>query len=1250
MEKSVGEESWRSPSDLVDAVSSAIERQSSEFDELRQELSRFDPLALATALAGLQARPSSAHFLWRLSVLATLATEVPKRPGARQLDRADLDRLLNHSSLAERARFHEDPLDSPLTEEVGFFAGSYLVGGGLSEEGVFAFRHLARGLFLLRDGLPEELVPELGMCGTAALMLSHWALRAAGLTPYLTPPEREDQLEIPTAAELIDLQKAMAFDRRLLAKLPSQAIPALDPLVREVGSPRLSDEQIGKGVADARPLLRAGEWIILARPFDVITALRHHYSVVAAETVGADRVERMFGCSVDGEVIEALRRMGMSGARTVVPRGLDSPFAEIRARVDVGRSVIALVLADDFKELAPQNPYSIWDASQLAGQIDQRVAEIAAQLEMRGEEGLCLMITQPAGRPALMPLLSAEGSALRTLTLTGANLEAISVLETASPLALWKFAEAENALREQSRINTSSMLDLYGAYRDKERTFGSLAGLNGVSFLPGLSGNYRCEAAALRNRHGATEVDGGVVEVERKELDASLSDRLHYEVELDTERVRVHISGSPLSLWVHGPTRDPSRSLDAVQSVAYWLADLCEPLAQPLAELAENLDALAIEVDFEPWDFWFEGGDDPGGEEAGTVSDLGSGVIELHLGPAIRRDLLDWRNGAERELVSLLIESIGRAREGAGMEAITPELAGEALETVAPLGVKKHLLMFPAQNNPLLAEADGPMRPVQEADLSAARDLLATELDARFDFRGEVVPTEHRAEVLKVAVDTLLAAAYELIAELSPEGLLESLVSQNERIIAAAEHRRVCLPARLATYPESAQRLRKDVLEANLAGICCRFLVERATAIPPQGARPWSLLDHDRAMALVAEALTWADLYDAIRGGLSSVDLLIREDDGWLRLTESDRFDSGRSRYFDHHVSNETRRSQERWEDRFQSDGQDGASGLMARFDQAMVDEAGVTLSRIGETLVAAEQLAGEAPGDLVVMAGADVPEMLAAKLIDDVPHEEIEQAIAYMTMGQREEFLKPPGGGKNDVYPWLFARRWSYNRRPFLSRITGEREEIIWGRRQVVAALTILGGQIGAAVYAKLAAAPALISELGRLGDELGAEFEGEVAAAVSELGLALKSNVKKLGTETLERNSSERLGDIDVLVADSGSRILWGIECKALNGSLSTPEVVREMSSHFGQEGESSISKHAERIAWLTDHIESALDLLQIPGSERDDWEVRGLFCTKRETMVPFIEEIPFDLVSIDELAAYLSNPPQGPKGEAG
>jgi hypothetical protein len=44
MEKPVGEECWRSPSDLVDAVSSAIERQSSEFDELRQELSEAEAL------------------------------------------------------------------------------------------------------------------------------------------------------------------------------------------------------------------------------------------------------------------------------------------------------------------------------------------------------------------------------------------------------------------------------------------------------------------------------------------------------------------------------------------------------------------------------------------------------------------------------------------------------------------------------------------------------------------------------------------------------------------------------------------------------------------------------------------------------------------------------------------------------------------------------------------------------------------------------------------------------------------------------------------------------------------------------------------------------------------------------------------------------------------------------------------------------------------------------------------------------
>lgn len=1230
-------------------MSSAIERRPSEFDELRGELSRFDPLALASAIAGLQAQPSSARFFWRLSVLATLAAEMPRGGEHRQLDRADLERLLNEGPLAERAAIHEDPLDSPLSEELGFFGGSYLVGGGLAEDGVFVFRHMARGFLLAPKGLPDELVSELGKCGAAALQISHWALRAAGLTPYLAPDEEQERVPIPPADRLVELQKAMAFDPARLAGLSAEAIGALEPLVLDVGSRAFSDRQVNDGIADAQPFLRSGDWLICSRPFDVVTALRHHYAIAVGEAVGPGRPEYLFGGSLDSEVIEGLRRMGLARPQLAAPRGAGVPFSEIRAEADVGRRVIALVLADDFEGLDPRHPYSGWDATRHSEAIDGRITEIEAELAEAGEEGLCLLIAQPAGRPTLMPLLSAESPALRTLTLTAANLDTISVLETASPLGLWKFAESENALREQSRINTSSLLDIYGAYRDKERTFSSLRGLDGASFFPGLSGGYRCEAAAIRNRHGASDIEGHVREVERKEFGVSLSDRLHYEAELDTERLRIHVAGAPLALWVHGPSRDPSRSIDAVQSVAYWLAELCEPLEQLLTELAGELDALQIEIDFEPWEYWFEGGEDPGGEEIGAALVPRPGVIALSFGPALRRGLPQARNDAERELIALMIDSLGQAAEKLGVAPPSPELAAEARERVAPPGFKKHLLMLPAENNPLLAEADGPIRSVQEADLSAARDLLADALDQRFELRGKPVPTEQRAEVLKTAVDALLEGAYEVLEGFDSEGLLEILVAENERVIAQAEHRRVCLPVRLATYPQASETLREESLEASLAGICCRFLIERATAIPPQGSERWSLASHDRAMGLVAEALTWADLYDAIRGGLSSVDLLIRKDDGWLRLVESDPYDTGRSRYYDSHLSNETRRSHERWEDRFARAAEDpGGNGVLARFDEPMLAEAGVTLSRLGETLVAARQIAFVAQSDLVVMARGDAAEAIASQLIEDVEPEEIEQAIAYLGMGPREEFLKPAGGGKNDVYPWLFARRWSYNRRPFLFRKIGDREEILWGQRQVIAALHILGGQIGAAQYAKLASAPELIGELGRLGDELGSDFEAEVAARVAELGLPFRANVEKLGTSTLQRNASERLGDIDVLVADPDARILWAVECKALRGSLSSSEVVREMSSHFGQEGGNSIAKHGERAAWLGDCLEGALELLELP-VDPEGWEVRGLFCAKRETIAPYIEEMPFDLVAIDELAAYLKDPPEAREAAA-
>jgi hypothetical protein len=77
--------------------------------------------------------------------------------------------------------------------------------------------------------------------------------------------------------------------------------------------------------------------------------------------------------------------------------------------------------------------------------------------------------------------------------------------------------------------------------------------------------------------------------------------------------------------------------------------------------------------------------------------------------------------------------------------------------------------------------------------------------------------------------------------------------------------------------------------------------------------------------------------------------------------------------------------------------------------------------------------------------------------------------------------------------------------------------------------------------------------------------------------------------------------------------------------------------MSDHFRPNGKSSVAKHAERVAWLQERSAAAGGLLGLP--ERDDREVRGLVVTGREVMAPFIDDIPFELVSVKRLPAFLA-----------
>lgn len=1192
---------------------------------------RLDTVGLASTAAALQLLPENGNSLWRLEVLASLASEKGIADDPISLTAEIVDHLVNQGQLAVAASQQEDPMDDLLCEELAFHGGSFLVGGGLSEASTFVFRALSRGL-LLRGDLPTELTGELSTCAIAALKVSDAVLRGAGLSRNVEPPPQRGSVTIPDAGTLSELQRLTAFDQpRLESLLRRREIEAIEPLIEDAESREFSDEEIFHG-STWKPLLRVGDWLVLHRPFDLLNALRHHFSLRAAEVCGAERVDLAFARAIQREVTTAVGRMNIR-EKTVSVRDADTPFTEIRCRCDSDKEIVALILTDDFVGIESDDPFTTWDGHERIELAKARVEAIAAARASEEEQILGLLIMQPAGRLAMLLAPATETPGVFFEVLTAADLDTIGVLETGDALGLWKFASASNKLGRVARLNLSSTLDLYGTYRGAERTLAPFMDATAVMIPPGSGGPYRRDARSGRDRHGVPHPNYSIREVER-ETSNQLDRRIYHETNISESRQSLMVSGAPLALWVAGPERDVLASWDAVDTVAYWLGELAEPLSPTLERASKHHSSLLIEVDFSPWSYWFEEPEiDPGGDDTFTVELVQPEIAAIHFGPAVRRLLLGPDNAGDRLIVAALIESIAAVLAERNEEPPTSAERSEAVEAVAPLGVKKHLISIAIEANPMMDPIEGRPRQRQEADSTDAEVDVGRHLVATFGYRGEPVPKERRNDVLKEAVAFLFDRAQATFHGVNPELLLEELIYANELLIRNSQHSLSILPSKLSTYPAASVTLREEISEANLTGTCCRFLIEYVTARPPSGAARWSLSRYDKALASAADLLRWADLSDAVHGKLTDVDLLIR-DDGRLRLLESDRFDAGRGEFFTQHVEQQRQRASDEWDELF-TDSDSVESDTTKRLNDLMIDEAGVSLLDLGGILVAANLVARERDEEVVSLPYDEAIAALASQFEDQV--DSIASGVDYLSMGPRDSFLDPPTGRSTDTFPWLFARRWSYNRRPFLRRAgASEGGHLLWGRRHVVQSMQILFGQLGAGQYQALAETEPLRKELGRIAKEEGAKFEKEVEEATRAAGWLACRGVRRLDNDRLQRSNGETLGDIDVLAGSDNSPILWAVECKSLNGSLSSAELAREMSDHFRPEGKSSVAKHTERVAWLQERGAAAARLLGLPEA---DHEVRGLVVTGREAMAPFIDDIPFEIVSIKQLPGFLT-----------
>lgn len=140
--------------------------------------------------------------------------------------------------------------------------------------------------------------------------------------------------------------------------------------------------------------------------------------------------------------------------------------------------------------------------------------------------------------------------------------------------------------------------------------------------------------------------------------------------------------------------------------------------------------------------------------------------------------------------------------------------------------------------------------------------------------------------------------------------------------------------------------------------------------------------------------------------------------------------------------------------------------------------------------------------------------------------------------------------------------------------------------------------------------------------------ELERECAQAIAHPLLKVRPNVLPRKAQSL---GIERLsGEIDILVVDPRSNIIWVIEVKDPHFPYSPRSMSNEIDKFHKPGGH--VDKLRRKIADINRSSSAIADKMELPSPNRQ-WEVRGLFVTRRATPSAFTDDVDIDFCTIQE-----------------
>lgn len=1215
-----------------------------------------NPIDLLATAGGLQLLPENAHRAIRLEVLAHIAASLAdgeaNRPPASlsQLNQWCNTGMLGQGWIAKQ----EDPFDNPFLEAIPFYNGNFLVFPGITDESTFVLHLLCKALFADPDAFTDlDYVREARELLSAVLALGNEVATRAGLVRDVEmPPWKKGQaVFIPDEQTLATLEQAVTFHSAELTHLLEGHLTspaALDPITFPMGQLALDEYDLETGALRSRPLVRAGDTLIVALPGMLTVAARHALIRRALERGVGDELARRYREAVWEHLVESLATLRHDWYRYPPPGALSIPSSQDAFfSLDSDKMMYTLLITDPLTEYDADDPFGEWSLRSLEAQIEARLHEVQEHLfglDPSPSELLFLVVLQGLGRPGRILLPHAETLVLPPLGLSAGDLRTIAWLEQEDQLVLWKFAKASWKVRQRAAVQVFCQLDEFAAYRangysytlpDKERP-------DYISISPGGAGELRREVVRQHDQH-AVRADRApyVADV----ITAHGLSAIPIYTALADRRCRASflVEQLPLPVWIIGTSFAEHAqgiwsdlSVDWASAIAYWFWQFTPSLSPYVQELAERCWCLLVQLSLSAPDQWFNAADPEQFSTDHPFSlqvDAAAGTLHLTLAASVKNLIERADNSGERDLMRVILQGVRELLSEEMQLSFSDEVITTILDRHAPLGSKKQVLSLSVDQNPDLDVRELlPLRKVQEADLQELLDELADHLTTVEYLSPGPIPEEKKPALLNKAVAFFYRELVQLVATLDVDQLLEFLIRFQEAVVRQTSFHRLSIPARLESFGEIPQMVRRLVEERpalTQASAASRFVIEYVAACPPGGERKMSLSVYDRLQALAAHIIHFGVARDLLTLQVADIGLAILPS-GRL-VVDREQYDRAMAGY----ASVVTARE---FSDAIRDFGQhwlknaDTAydADLWVRIDAATTQEFGSSMTDLQALLATAWIISEDLDPGVACLSQSQFLDRLEARL--GWPREQIQRTLALLSLIPRQDFLTPPAPYKQaEVYPWRFNRQLSYLRRPFVWRERNGVTQILWGNRHLYRSIFYLNELCFSGRLSAQARTPEMQRLMSQFLNERGEAFNNQVADFLAqhvEAGVIVERRVKAIGE--LRRRKGPP-GDIDVLVIDPGERQVWVIECKDFAAAHMPHQIANELENLFlGKSGKQS--KVERRAVWVREHLDAVLDWYKV--ERTGEWKVEPLIVVSQDLFTPYLRRSPIRILSFAEL----------------